>query len=384
VLFLLSFALVNVSLILIRRREPDLPRAYRAPLFPWIPALGAITNLALALYQFTFQPIAWIASLGWVGTGIIIYFLYTRHQVAPEEPSPILMEEMLEPRGYTVMLPVKNHAQARMLGILGSVIARERDGDVLALHVVQVPTQLSLAEGRRYLAEGRALMETVIKEAKARDVPVRTMLRVGRSVSKVIQLTAEERKVDLMLLGWPGYTYATELAYGRVIDLLATNPPCDMAVIRFRERELPERILVSTLGGPHAPLSLNLADIQARRFQAHHGRPAIITLFTVVAPESGEHGLALGRMLLQELIDAQRVDAAVKVVAHADVFQAILEEAHHHNLVMVNAPREGILEQRLFGSIPERLARECPKTVIMVKRYQPVRSWLARWLRGNR
>jgi hypothetical protein len=41
------------------------------------------------------------------------------------------------------------------------------------------------------------------------------------------------------------------------------------------------------------------------------------------------------------------------------------------------------LEQRLFGSIPERLARECPKTVIMVKRYQPVRSWLARWLPGN-
>lgn len=384
VLFLLSFALVNISLILIRRLEPDLPRAYRVPLFPWIPALGAITNLALAVYQFTFQPIAWIASLVWIGAGIAIYLAYTRHQVAPEEPAPILMEEMLEPRGYTVMLPVKNHAQARMLGILGSVIARERDGDVLALHVVQVPTQLSLAEGRRYLAEGRALMETVIKEAKARDVPVRTMLRVGRSVSKVIQLTAEERKVDLMLLGWPGYTYATEVAYGRVIDLLGSNPPCDMAVIRFRERELPERILVSTLGGPHAQLSLNLADIQARRFTAHHGRPAIITLFTVVSPESGEQGLAMGRMLLRELIDAQGVDAEIKVVAHADAFQAIMEEAHHHNLVMVNAPREGILEQRLFGSIPERLARECPKTVIMVKRYQPVKSWLARWLRGNR
>ena len=51
---------------------------------------------------------------------------------------------------------------------------------------------------------------------------------------------------------------------------------------------------------------------------------------------------------------------------------------------MVSAPREGLLEQRLFGSIPERLARECPKTVIMVKRYQPVKSRLARWLRRNR
>jgi amino acid transporter/nucleotide-binding universal stress UspA family protein len=384
VLFLLSFALVNLSLILIRQREPDLARGYRVPLFPWVPALGILANLALAFYQFTFQPVAWYASMIWIGAGVAIYFVYTRHQVAPEEPTLILMEETLEPRGYSVMVPVKNHAQARLLGILGSVIARERQGEVLALHVVQVPTQLSLNEGRRYLAEGRALMETVISEARQQEVPVRTMLRVGRNVSQVIQMTVEERDVDLMLLGWPGYTYATDMAYGRVIDLLGTNPPCDMAVIRFREREPPERILVSTIGGPHASLALELADIQARRYEAHRGRPAVITLFTVIAPGRGEEGLAQGRAMLQNLIKAQGLKAEIKAVAHADAFEAIMEEAQQHNLVMVNAPSERLLEQRLFGSIPERLARECPKTVIMVKRYQPVKSWLARWLRRNR
>jgi nucleotide-binding universal stress UspA family protein len=384
VLFLLSFALVNLSLILIRQREPKLPRAYWVPLFPWVPLLGIVTNLALAFYQFAFQPTAWMASLIWVGTGVIIYFAYTRNQVAPREPALILMEEVLERRSYSVMIPVKNHSQARRLGLMGSVIARERDGEVLALHVIRVPTQLSLEEGRHYLAEGRSLMETVISEARQRDVPVRTMLRVGRNVSQVIQMTVEERDVDLMLLGWPGYTYATDVAYGRVIDLLSLNPPCDLAVIRFRERELPERILISTVGGPHAPLALELADIQARRFEAHHGGSATITLFMVVSPESGEEGVALGRVLLRGLADAQGVAAEIKVVAHADVFQAIMEEAQQHNLVMVNAPHEGVLEQRLFGSIPERLARECPKTVIMVKRYQPVRSWLTRWLRGTR
>jgi amino acid transporter/nucleotide-binding universal stress UspA family protein len=384
VLFLLSFALVNLSLILIRQREPNLPRAYRVPLFPWIPVLGIITNLGLAFYQFTFQPIAWYISLVWVSAGVVIYFVYTRHQVTLEEPTLILMEETLEPRGYSVMVPVKNHAQARLLGILASVIAHEREGEVLALHVVQVPTQLSLNEGRRYLAEGRALMETVISEARQQEVPVRTMLRVGRNVSQVIEMTVEERDVDLMLLGWPGYTYATDVAYGRVIDLLGTNPPCDMAVIRFREREPPERILVSTIGGPHAPLALELADIQARRYEAHRGRPAIITLFTVVSPDSGKQGLAQGRARLENLINSQGLAAEIKVVAHADVFEAIMEESQQHNLVMVNAPRERLLEQRLFGSIPERLARECPKTVIMVKSYQPVRSWVARWLRRNR
>jgi nucleotide-binding universal stress UspA family protein len=311
---------------------------------------------------------------------VVIYFAYTRNQVTPEEPAPILMEETLERRGYSLMIPVRNHSQARLLSILGSVIAREREGELLALHVVQVPTQLSLAEGRHYLAEGRALMETVIGEAKQQEVPVRTMLRVGRNVSQVIEMTVEERDVDLMLLGWPGYTYARDVAYGRVIDLLATTPPCDMAVIRFREREAPERILVSTIGGPHAALALELAEIQARRFEARHGRQAVITLLTVVTPESGEGGLARGREVLQGLLEAQGLEAEIKMVVGGDVFQSIMAEAERHNLVIVNAPRERLLEQRLFGSIPERLARECPKTVIMVKRYQPVRSWLTRWL----
>ncbi len=380
VLFLFSFALVNLSLILIRQREPNLPRLFRVPLFPWLPVLGILINLALAFYQFTFQPIAGLASVIWVVTGIAIYFTYSRHQVAPEEPAPILMEEVLESRRYSVMVPVRNHSQARRLGLMGSVIASEREGEVLALHVIRVPAQLSLEEGRRYLAEGRALMQTVIDEAKQRGVPVRTMLRVGRNVSKVIQMTVEERNVDLMLLGWPGYTYATDVAYGRVIDLLSTNPPCDLAVIRFRERELPERILISTIGGPHAPLALELADIQARSLEAHQARRAVITLFSVVSPDTGEEGLVHARERLRGLAEAQGVAAEIKVVAHPDAFQAIMDEAQRHNLVMVNAPRERLLEQRLFGSIPERLARECPKTVIMVKRYQPVRSRLARWL----
>lgn len=383
VLFLLSFALVNIALILIRRNEPNLPRRFKVPLFPWVPVLGVITNLALAVYQFTFLPMAFVVSAVWIVFGVGIFIMFARHQAEPKPVAPILMEEVLEPRGYSVMIPVRNHSQATRLGLLASIIAHERQGEVLALHVVRVPTQLSLEEGRRYLAEGRALMQTVIDEAKKRAVPVRTMLRVGRNVGQVIMMTAEERGVDLMILGWPGYTYASDVAYGQVIDLLSSNPPCDLAVVRFREREMPECILVSTIGGPHAPLALELASIQARGFEERHGRPATITLFTVVSPTKGDRGLQNARTRLQALADAQKISANVKVVAAADEMSAIMDEAEDHNLVIVNAPREGLLEQRLFGSVPEQLARDCPKTVIMVKSYQPVRSRLARLLRGG-
>ena len=383
VLFLLSFALVNASLILIRLREPELAKRYKMPFFPWLPIIGIVLNLTLAVYQFSFLPIAWIVSLIWIAAGVVIYAVYSRSQVEPEERAPILMEEVLEKRGYSVMIPVKNQAQARLLSTLGSAIACEKQGEILALHVATVPTQLSLAEGRRYLTAGRALMETVITEAKQHNVPVHTMLRVGRKVSQVIEMTVKERDVELMILGWPGYTLTDEDAQRRVINLVGTSPPCDLVAVRFRERELPERILVSTIGGPHAPLALDMARSQAKCFEMTYGRPAAITLFTVVSPDGGDEAIARGRSMLQELARQQELEAEIKVTAQPDVFEAIMTESELHNVVMVNAPREGLLEQRLFGSIPARLARECSKTVIMVKRHRPFRSTLSRWLLRN-
>jgi nucleotide-binding universal stress UspA family protein len=155
-------------------------------------------------------------------------------------------------------------------------------------------------------------------------------------------------------------------------------------VIRFREREPPERILVSTVGGPHASLALELAHSQALCYESRRQRPATITLFTVVRPAEGEAGLVRAREVLEELVEEQEVAAEIKVTAHSNEFEAIMEEAKQHNLVMVPAPRERLLEQRLFGSTAERLARECPKTVMMVKRYQPVKSWLRSWLVDTR
>ena len=76
-MFLLSFALTNAAMILIRVNEPDLPRGFRAPLFPLLPILGIVFNLGLAIYLFTFQPMAWYVGLIWVVLGAVVYLAYT-------------------------------------------------------------------------------------------------------------------------------------------------------------------------------------------------------------------------------------------------------------------------------------------------------------------
>jgi len=380
-MFLLSFALTNAAMILIRVREPDLKRGYRAPFFPWLPILGIVSNLGLAVYQFTFQPMAWYVGLAWVALGAVVYLAYTVRAWEEKVPLPvkILHEERLVPRDYQVLIPLANEEQARLLGILGSAIAWAHDGEVLALHVVRVPVQLSMADGRMFLKEGRPILETAIRQAKEVDVPVHTMIRLDRHIDRAIRETARKRQVNLMLLGWPGYTRSEDRAFGSVIDALAQDPPCDLAVVRFRQREEPRSILLPTAGGLNAALALELAVAQAREFEHRTSERPRIVVFTVMRPGVGDEDRERLRRNVARLVNGVDYAIETRMATAPDVVEGILTEAEQHNLVIMGATEEGPFERLFFGTTSERVARQCPKTVIIAKRYRgPVRFWLHR------
>jgi amino acid transporter/nucleotide-binding universal stress UspA family protein len=387
VMFLLSFAMTNAAMILIRVREPNLKRGYTAPLFPLLPVLGIVFNLGLAIYQFTFQPMAWHVGLAWIGIGVVVYLVYTARSGAAEAEAPaqILHEERLIAKDYQVLIPVANEEQARKLGIVGAAIAKAHDGEILALHVVRVPVQLSISNGRMFLKEGRPILEAAIREARMLDVPVHTLIRLDRHVGRAITSTARNRRVDLMILGWPGYTASPHRAFGSIIDLIAVNPPCDLAVVLFRPRQEPRRILVPTAGGSNTHLAISLAIDQARSFSERTGTLPVITLMNVCVPAAAcPEVRARAYELLHNLGSGYDYPFEVQVTPADDIVESIVAESANHDLIIIGATNEGLFDQVLFGTIPERVALRAPVTVIMVKGYRGlVRSWIRRnfsWL----
>jgi APA family basic amino acid/polyamine antiporter len=72
---LVAFALVNVSVIILRRSQPDLERSYRVPLFPVVPVLGTLSCALLAVFL---GAGTWIAFGIWMVAGAVLYALYGR------------------------------------------------------------------------------------------------------------------------------------------------------------------------------------------------------------------------------------------------------------------------------------------------------------------
>ncbi|GAA3330002.1 MULTISPECIES: APC family permease [Curtobacterium] len=72
---LVAFALVNVSVLVLRRSRPDLERSYRVPLFPVVPVLGTLCCVLLAVFL---GAGTWIAFGLWMLAGVVLYLVYGR------------------------------------------------------------------------------------------------------------------------------------------------------------------------------------------------------------------------------------------------------------------------------------------------------------------
>jgi nucleotide-binding universal stress UspA family protein len=69
-----------------------------------------------------------------------------------------------------------------------------------------------------------------------------------------------------------------------------------------------------------------------------------------------------------------------KIVESRDVVDAILQQAEAHDLVVIGATREPILRHLTRRSVPETVAMECPKPLVMVRASGGIRSWIKRWV----
>jgi APA family basic amino acid/polyamine antiporter len=70
---LFAFVLVCVSVIILRKKEPDMVREFRTPLVPLVPILGIAVCLAM-MYGLGWTN--WIRLFVWMAIGVVFYFSY--------------------------------------------------------------------------------------------------------------------------------------------------------------------------------------------------------------------------------------------------------------------------------------------------------------------
>jgi amino acid transporter/nucleotide-binding universal stress UspA family protein len=376
--FLMLFLMVNFALVRMRKTHADMPRPFRVPFVPWLQYFAIGIQLILAIELFELSPIAWYFTIGWMLLGAFVYRTYGGAHEASKEADLVLLEESVVSRDYSVLVPVANPTAGQALARVGADFAAANHGELFALNVIYVPTQIGITDGRSFLKQGRGVLDDVARVGEERGVPVRTMLRLGRDVGDSIIEVSRERGSSLMVLGWPQKTDGPRTAFGTIFDLLAHNPPCDLVVVRFRSTSSPKRILVPMAGGPNSRMALEIGLTQADAIKARTGEEVEVRGLHI-ARSGSEPGAS--RAALIETLSITGWPVEIDVIINDDPAQAILDAADGFDQIVIGASAEGLLEQGLFGSIPERVAEEAGVTVLMAKRHDLVKFGLRRWLR---
>ncbi|WP_411092993.1 amino acid permease [Streptomyces sp. 049-1] len=85
---LFAFALVNVAVVVLRRTRPEMPRTFRVPLSPVLPALG----FGFCVWMMgSLSTVTWVVFGVWMAVGLVFYFVYghRRSRLATPDTSEV-------------------------------------------------------------------------------------------------------------------------------------------------------------------------------------------------------------------------------------------------------------------------------------------------------
>lgn len=305
--------------------------------------------------------------------GVLWYSIYSKPRVekhgAVEE---YVKEEGLETKGdkYRVLVPIANpNTQRHLLEIAAASASTKKRGKIIALNVIEVPPQTSLAHSARYEEEKierrRELLENAREFAEEMNVELETRAVVARNLGSVINNVLEEDKINHLVLGRGGGLSPKEHILGSKIDpIIAEATSCEVSVVKSDGKKIGD--VVAFVGeGPNT-----LAVIEQAYKLSKSLDSTSLTLLNVQIEEgkvSKEKLIENGREHVKEMAKETELEEhsyKTNIITSKEQKNTLVKESNKYDTVCVGAPREARLEKSLFGTLAEKIVRSSNSTVV--------------------
>ncbi|OQX95656.1 hypothetical protein B6I21_04245 [candidate division KSB1 bacterium 4572_119] len=365
IMFLFLFFTVNLSVIKIRKYLSDeLDYGYFMPFFPVTPILAIFFQLLLAVWLIHMSLLAWIVAPLWIGSGMIIYLLYSKnHAVATQDEIVVLEEkEAAEKKKYRIMVPVANPDTA--LPLVGNTIkiSGAKDAQIELLHMVPIPEQVPLSDAGRYALAGKEAITEAMLYLEPK-FPITTTIRYCRNIARGIIMAVREKKIDTLIMGWPEKAYHRRgFIFGSTLDPVVEKAPCNVVVFKNCSNIEYKKILVPFAGGPNGAFALEIASIlldqkEGEIFPLNIARPGQPTkdIEAFLSESISEYGLKKSLFTPKYIISKNFVEAISKEANKGD-----------YDLVIMGATRGKFFKKIVRGSLPEEIAKNVQKPLVMV------------------
>jgi len=272
-------------------------------------------------------------------------------------------------RVFSVLIPVSDPTSgAPLLNLASNLAGPERENvRLLALHLKKPVDHEAYRAGLDEAeSAGDPTLEPLLVKAHEAGLNVEPITLTSTDVPDDIAAVARVRQVNLVLMGFHRPVIGHAILGGTVHRVM-NAAPSDVGIFVNRGLDGTKRILVPYLGSPHDRLALELAGRLAKATAAQ------ITVLHIVAPNRSTNDRAMGAKTAVDKAFAEPGLASpiqFRVIEDYSPVGAILREAKDFDLVVIGVGEEWGLESQMFGFRPQRIAQDCPTSLLIVRKHQ--------------
>jgi basic amino acid/polyamine antiporter, APA family len=377
IMFLLLFLQVNIALIRLRKKRPDLDRGFRAPFFPYLTIAAIILLFSLAAYMFTYSPLGWLVTVAWIGTGLIVYKTYASKREI-EHVQKMRALERLEKKEYRVLVAVSNIAAAERLSRIAMAIAHKSTTEIIFVYVIEVREHQKLGTGLEDREKAAAFMNKATAFISDSNLEVRSIIKVAHSISQGIVDVAEEESCNFVILSRQKDPTFTERLFSSVIDSVLQKSPCEVAVLHGSLDSRPiKNILIPYAEDIHTHLALEVAPALAEYFGSE------VTLGMVVDPDISTVELDQRLQKIRRRLLENNLSAKIDTVVDEGILRGVIKLSKKADLIVMAGRTGDFLELLLRRSLIQEITEETHCPVLWIKEYEEKESFWISLLKSN-
>jgi nucleotide-binding universal stress UspA family protein len=200
----------------------------------------------------------------------------------------------------------------------------------------------------------------MLERARDLDLRVKTTAYVSNEPAADICAVARAKGSDLVLVGWHR-PVLSQTMLGGVVYHVMNDAHCDVGAFLDRGLSRVERVLLPFVGSLHDHAALRLA----KRLVERGGE---VTLLHVKKPDEEAPDKTVRRTASQVFEEPSGGMVNILMAYDREPLEVALKECNNgYDLLVVGIGRDWGLEQRLVGVYQERLMRESPISVLVVR-----------------
>ncbi len=364
IMFLLLFLQVNVTLIRLRKKRPDLDRGFFTPLFPYLTIIGIIMLLFLALFMFSYSPAAWVVTAVWIAAGLIIYRGYaSKREIEHTRKTRTL--EKLERKEYRILVPIANEETASSLSLIAHAIAKKNNAEIIFLHVTEVKEGTPLIAGTADIERANNLFKKAEAVISGSNITVRTIINVAHRISQGIVDTAIEEECNFIVVGREKHPNFFERFFSSIIDSVIAKAPCEVAVLHGKILSDNVKTILIPFG---QNIHTNLAAEITPAFSSYFNSKTNIVM--VFEPGSPNEERVKKEAQLRETLSQSNLSAELKIFHDDDVLNSIVAESYNADLIIMGGRSGDFLELLLGRSLTQEITEQAVCPVLWIKEYE--------------